>query len=97
MNPDKVSRDGLYPVVDVPAGLSPTLRQHLRARWTGERRRVIKPGEYYLSGAAVEAYRAPLGTLEKYHPAELVIVYEKVEYIVTPLVKLVESLPLRGE
>lgn len=55
-----VKRHTLYPIADedalgLPAGLT---RATTRALWTGETR-PPKRGEWYLSGAVVEAYRAP--------------------------------------
>jgi hypothetical protein len=41
------------------------------AHWTGEPRRLIRKGEWYLSGAIIEAYRAPSDLSMKFHPAKL--------------------------
>lgn len=67
-----------YPV-EVTRQLAPTvqtggaysLHGRVRARWTGEKR-APKKGEWYLSGAVIEAYRAPNDLTTAYHIAELV-------------------------
>lgn len=47
-------------------------RQHeLRAQWTGEKR-PPKTGEWYLSGAIIEAYRAPNDLETPFHIARIV-------------------------
>jgi hypothetical protein len=43
----------------------------VRARWTGEKR-PPRAGEWYLSGAVIEAYRAPNDLSTPFHIAELV-------------------------
>jgi hypothetical protein len=53
-----------YPPIGRPA-------KGVKARWTGEKR-CPKAGEWYLSGAEVEAYKAPSDLSEVYHIAELV-------------------------
>ena len=60
-----ISRHAFYPVRD--GYHSPAIR----ARWTGETRPPLK-GEWYLSGAIIEAYRAPSDLLTPYHIARLV-------------------------
>lgn len=50
-----------------------SLRQHrVRAKWTGEKR-YPKAGEWFLSGAVVEAYRAQKDLSTPYHIAALVL------------------------
>lgn len=68
---EKVTRDGVYPIAD--AFMSPDVsRATTRARWTGEFRAPRK-GEWFLSGAIVEAYFAPTdGIKSEYHIARLV-------------------------
>lgn len=61
---DVVTRDGLYPSGE--HRLTPELY-----RWTGEKR-PPRRGEFYLSGAIVEAYRAPNDLDTPYHIAVLV-------------------------
>lgn len=52
----------------------PSLR--IMAVFTGEKRRP-KKGEWYLSGAVVEAYRAPNDLPTEFHIAKLVLVEEQ--------------------
>lgn len=51
----------------------------LRARWTGEMRPPRK-GEWYLSGAVIEAYQAPNDLTTPYYIAELVGVKKVTTY-----------------
>ena len=55
-----------------------TLReaQSVMGVWTGEKR-PPKAGEWYLSGAVIEAYRAPNDLTDDYHIARLVKVETK--------------------
>lgn len=70
---ERLSRTGLYPIV---GWLSPRelgeggLNANVRARWTGEKRPPRK-GEWYLSGAIIEAYRAPNDLTQSFHIAKL--------------------------
>ncbi len=48
----------------------------IRAKWTGEKR-CPKKGEWYLSGAIVEAYRAPNDLTTPYHIAKLILTETK--------------------
>lgn len=57
----------------------------IRARYTGEKRPPRK-GEWFLSGAIVEAYYSPATLSQSYHIAELVEV--EVKEVVTVLRKL---------
>lgn len=41
-------------------------REDIKARWTGEKR-PPRAGEWYLSGAVVEAYRAPCDLTQEFH------------------------------
>lgn len=66
----------LFPVVDPVShqemiALGVTKQREVRARWTGEKRQP-KQGEWYLSGAIVEAYRAPNDLSSSFHIARLV-------------------------
>jgi hypothetical protein len=72
MSDNTVRRDGLYPVADgetLPPG---NTQANTRARWTGEVR-CPRKGEWYLSGAVVEAYRAPSDLSMGFHIARLVV------------------------
>lgn len=62
-----VTRDGLYPIHDGAA----KYKRDVRAQWTGEIR-CPQTGEWYLSGAIVEAYRAHNELRTPYHIARLV-------------------------
>lgn len=77
-----VTRDGLYwigsygSVVNLNA--MKLRREHgpnvnVKARWTGEKRPPRK-GEYFLSGACVQAWEAYTDMNVPYHIAELVVV-----------------------
>ena len=48
-----------------------TIQASMRGRWTGEQR-PPRAGEWYLSGALIEAYRAPSDLSAPYPIAELV-------------------------
>lgn len=66
-----VKRGELYPVADgerLPEQFDPRLT---RARWTGVVR-CPHEGDWFLSGAVVEAYRATADLSQGYHIAELV-------------------------
>lgn len=65
-----VSRDGVYPVADTVPAKYGTPSQ-VKARWTGEFREP-RQGEWFLSGAIVEAYRAKANMTTKRHIAKLV-------------------------
>lgn len=45
--------------------------RNMAAMWTGERR-APKAGEWYLSGAVIEAYQAPNDLSQEFHIAKLV-------------------------
>lgn len=60
----------LYPLADTPPGGLRLGSGPLMARPTGEKRPPRK-GEWYLSGAQVEAYRAHNDLSTPYHIAEL--------------------------
>jgi len=75
---EKLSRGGLYPIAMYGSGVWPiTLHvkgipwSKVRARWTGERRPPRK-GEWYLSGAVIEAWKTINDLSTPYHIAELV-------------------------
>lgn len=85
-----MNKNTLFPIADRPTvserkkfGLE--IMQpfnNLRAVWTGEKR-TPKKGEWYLSGAIVEAYKAPNDLSTVFHIAKLVkIKREMVERIV---------------
>jgi hypothetical protein len=83
-----VTREGVYPLSDYAPegeGLAPTDRRNLRAQWTGEPRRAIRAGEWYLSGAEVAAYRARADIAGPYHPARLVVAEPVQSFNVRPL------------
>jgi hypothetical protein len=75
---------GYYPVAAIPASLALKLlnaysagggegRLRILARATGEKRPPLR-GEWYLSGAIVEAYQAPGDLVSDYLIAELIVV-----------------------
>jgi len=80
-----LSQKGIYHVHDGPtlaelnaldANPNNQTRRNCGAVWTGEKR-CPKKGEWYLSGAVVEAYRALNNLTTEYHIAKLVAVEEK--------------------
>lgn len=73
-----VSKFKLYPLRDHYKG-----EWTAKARWTGEKR-PPKKGEWYLSGAIVEAYRAPNNLSIPFHIAEIVRVTMIETYEVMP-------------
>ena len=79
-----VQRGTFYPVIDRPPRIRLEDVSSLRARWTGKKR-APKAGEYYLSGAPVEAYRAPNDLTQVFHIAEIVRVTVTTQYHVTGL------------
>lgn len=70
---ETLDKDKYYPL----ANYQNLMREH-RAKWAGEYREP-KKGEWYLSGAVIEAYRAPNDLTQKFHIAKLYKV-RKVEY-----------------
>lgn len=89
-----MTRDGInyvkqgqtYPVAhsDVPAEVIREAGElsHIRAVWDREPKRPPREGEYYLSGAIVEAYRAPPGLTQFFHIAKLVEVEVQKRYAI---------------
>lgn len=74
-----MNKDTFYPLGDRFQG--DIFRTYsYRAKWTGEKR-PPKEGEWYLSGAIIEAYRAPINfpSNTEFHIAKIVKV-RKVEY-----------------
>lgn len=74
-NATKLRRGQRYPLADhVPLTEAEALgvgkRAAIVAVWTGEKR-CPKAGEWYLSGAIIEAYRAPNDLTTEYHIAQL--------------------------
>ena len=69
-----MDRSTLYPIADRwgLADLPNPKRADIRARWTGEKR-PPKVGEWFLSGAIVEAYQARGNHRDDAHIAELVV------------------------
>lgn len=63
-----------YPLADPPHDQyrNPGWRSTHRAIWTGEHRAPCK-GEWYLSGAKIEAYRAPNHLQTPFHIARIVV------------------------
>lgn len=73
--PEKLSNKSFYrldPTIDLPQ----KEHKNLRAIWNGEYRPPLK-GEWYLSGAAIKAYRAFDDLINPYHIARIVRVHEK--------------------
>ena len=67
-----LTRTGLYRLADEMWRTSYSKGDpSIRARWTGEKR-PPKAGEWYLSGAIIEAYRAKADLDIPFHIAELV-------------------------
>lgn len=72
MDSNVISRNGVYPVAEGEALPEGNTRANTRARWTGEVR-CPRKGEWYLSGAVVESYRAPSDLSHSFHIARLVV------------------------
>lgn len=70
-----------YPLADYPPSLSPAERRDIRAIWDGKPKRCPQQGEWYLSGAIVEAYRAPHNLHDKFHITQLVMTRTRTETI----------------
>lgn len=70
-------------------GLSKEENRNLRARYAGEYR-APKKGEWFLSGAIVEAYRASVDMNTAYHIAELVVA-EPAKPVVTHSIRKVSA------
>lgn len=85
--PDRytVSAGRLYPLHDNVPGS--TMKEHLlfRAQWTGEKR-PPRAGEWYLSGAVVEAYRALSNQTTTFHIARIVRVRIVTQEVIEELV-----------
>lgn len=62
-------------------GLTPYDDRNIMAIWTGEKR-APRAGEWYLSGAIIEAYRAPNDLPTAYHIARLVKVERRTEVVI---------------
>lgn len=73
---------GLFPVAERGYIM---YNHKLRAQPTGEFR-TPKQGEWYLSGAIIEAYRAPNELSIAYHIARLVTVEVRTSYHITGIV-----------
>lgn len=55
----------------------------VHAKWDGKPRRCPKKGEWYLSGAKIEAYRAPNDLTTPFHIALLVKTKKETKTIIT--------------
>lgn len=69
-SPANLSKEGTYPVADIQRIPYNIRANRVRAIWTGERRPVHK-GEWFLSGAIIEAYYAPNALTSSYPIAKL--------------------------
>lgn len=65
---ERLQRNKAYPLADY----HPAMREHqnVKAVWTGEMR-PPRQGEWYLSGAIIEAYKAPNDLTTPYHIAKI--------------------------
>ena len=68
---DMINVDALYPLGERPTVEIQRLGNTLRARWTGEKR-LPRKGEWFLSGAIIEAYQAKCDMTTPFHIARLV-------------------------
>ena len=80
----KLKIDGIYPVVGPLVSIGCPAANRI-AKWTGEKR-CPKKGEWYLSGAIIEAYRALNDLGSAYHIAK---VYEVTVRPVRPVIEIV--------
>ena len=67
----KILHNETYPLADYHPEARCSAGQVV-ARWDGERKRLIKKGEWYLSGAEIAAYKAPNNLSTEYHAAKIV-------------------------
>lgn len=93
MSNKQLKRGELYPLADYHRSNHPLMNPeltaaswgdtgNLRARWNGEKR-PPKEGEWYLSGATIEAYRATCDMSEAYPIAEIVRIKRVIADVVT--------------
>ena len=64
-----INKRTFYPLADYL--YIPDRTKRMRAQWTGEFRQP-KKGEWYLSGAIIEAYKAPNDLSTKFHIVRIV-------------------------
>lgn len=85
---DKLTRTGYYPVVDFVPGFERTFvhgtisGKGIAGKWTGEKR-APKAGEYYISGAIPQVYRAPNDLTQDHAIARLVRIKAEVRIDIT--------------
>lgn len=77
----RVEKGVYYPLADPVKPLNENTQKDWRAVWSGEYR-AVKAGEWYLSGAIVEAYQSLENTTMFHHIATLVNVKD-VHWVVT--------------
>lgn len=79
MKTDKLKKGRTYPVAATErryvfrlVGLDRVRERTIRAIWDGQPKRCPRAGEWFLSGATIEAYRATKGLTSAYYIAKLV-------------------------
>lgn len=81
MSKTVLTKEDFYPLADYHP-LIFIKRLNIKAKWTGEKR-PPKKGEWYLSGAIIEAYQAKYDMTSTYHIARLFQVVTVVKEITT--------------
>lgn len=76
-----VEKGVYYPVADIVKPLNENTQKHWRAVWTGEFR-APQAGEWYLSGAVVEAYQA-IGAVNAYRHIATLVNIKDIHWVVT--------------
>lgn len=87
---EKLTKDGFYPLADFHRENRnlPSLgynSNRVMAKWDGKPARPVKAGEWFLSGAIIEAYHAQRDLTTPYHIAKLYRVTRKQITVTTPL------------
>ena len=84
MSKTQLTKNDFYPLADFhPENFK---HHNIMAKMTGEKRQV-KAGEWYLSGAIIEAYQAKNDLTSVFHIARLVRVVKEVKEIMTEVVQ----------
>jgi hypothetical protein len=83
MSKTQLTKNDFYPLADYHPDIF-IRHNKVMAQWTGEKR-TPKDGEWYLSGAIIEAYQAKNDLTTAYHIAKLYRVVTETKEIITPV------------